>query len=90
MLAAAVPAVAAGAHGADVARPSHPVRIVIAQAPGGPPDLFGRFVAERLARVLGSSVVVENRRGASGIVGVEQVARSVPAGYPRLIATIAG
>ena len=88
MLAAAVAAFAAGAHGTDAAWPSHPIRIVVAQAPGGPPDLIGRFVAERLARALGSPVVVDNRPGASGIIGVEQVARSAPDGHTLLIATM--
>ena len=88
VLAAAVAVFAAGAHGADVVWPAHPIRIVVAQAPGGPPDLIGRFVAERLARALGSPVVIENRPGASGIIGVEQVARSVPDGHTLLIATM--
>jgi tripartite-type tricarboxylate transporter receptor subunit TctC len=88
LLAVAVAAFAGGAHGADADWPAHPIRIVVAQAPGGPPDLIGRFVAERLARGLGSPVVVDNRPGASGIIGVEQVARSLPDGHTLLIATM--
>ena len=76
------------ARGADVAWPSRPIRIVDAQAPGGPPDRIGRFVAERLTQVLGAAVVVENRAGASGIVGVEHVARSAPDGHTLLVATM--
>jgi len=79
---------AGSARGTDAAWPSRPIRIVVAQAPGGPPDLIGRFVAERLTQALGSPVVVENRAGASGIVGVEHVARSAPDGYTLLVATM--
>lgn len=79
---------AGSARGADVAWPSRPIRIVVAQAPGGPPDRIGRFVAERLTQVLGAAVVVENRAGASGIVGVEHVARSAPDGHTLLVATM--
>jgi tripartite-type tricarboxylate transporter receptor subunit TctC len=88
VLAAAAMLATACARGADVAWPSRPIRIVVAQAPGGPPDRIGRFVAERLTQVLGAAVVVENRAGASGIVGVEHVARSAPDGHTLLVATM--
>ena len=68
--------------------PARTIRIVVAQAPGGPPDLIARFVAEPLGRALGVSVVVENRAGASGIIGVNAVAQAPPDGYTLLIGTL--
>ncbi|MEP7207325.1 MAG: tripartite tricarboxylate transporter substrate binding protein [Casimicrobiaceae bacterium] len=68
--------------------PSRPIRIVVAQASGGPPDLIARFIAEPLGRALSTPVVVDNRPGASGIIGAEAVARAAPDGYTLLIATL--
>ena len=73
---------------ADPAWPSRPVRIIVAQAPGGPPDLIGRYVAERLGRALGTPVVVENRAGASGIIGIGEAARAQPDGHTLVVTTL--
>jgi tripartite-type tricarboxylate transporter receptor subunit TctC len=73
---------------ADATWPVRPVRIIVAQAPGGPPDLIARHVAERLARNLGSPVIVDNRPGASGIIGIDQAARAAPDGHTLVIATL--
>jgi tripartite-type tricarboxylate transporter receptor subunit TctC len=61
------------------------VRLVAASAPGGTSDLLARLLAHELARELGQPFVVENRAGASGIVGTEFVAKSRPDGYTLLL-----
>lgn len=60
--------------------PTQPVKIVVAFPPGGATDVLGRLVAQGLSEKLGKSFVVENRAGASGIVGSESVARAAPDG----------
>lgn len=78
-LAACIP-MAAQAQSAD-SYPSRPVRLVIPFAPGGPTDIAGRVIAEKVAPLLGQPMVVDNRPGAGGNVGAEIVARSAPDGY---------
>ena len=68
--------------------PARPIRLVVAQAIGGPPDLIGRYLADRLGPALNTSVVVENRPGAGGIIGVDSVAHAAADGYTMLIGTL--
>lgn len=86
VLAAAVPA--APAFGQTDKYPSRPVRMVIPFAPGGASDFIGRILQPKLAEELGEQVVVENRPGASGNIGVETAARATPDGYTFLLGNV--
>jgi tripartite-type tricarboxylate transporter receptor subunit TctC len=61
--------------------PDHKVRMIVPFAAGGPTDVIGRLVAERLSDVLGQQVYVENLPGAGGNLGVETAKRAAPDGY---------
>src|SRR5438128_8375273 len=61
--------------------PSKPLRFILPFPPGGPTDILGRLIGERLASSLGQPVVIENRGGAGGNVGAEAAAKSASDGY---------
>ncbi|MBL8383917.1 MAG: tripartite tricarboxylate transporter substrate binding protein [Burkholderiales bacterium] len=61
--------------------PSKPIRLIVPFPPGGPTDLVGREAANILRNALGQAVVVENRPGGNGTVGLEVLAKSAPDGY---------
>ena len=69
------------------AYPSRPVRIIAPLAPGGATDYVARLIAGYLTRSLGQQVVVENRTGAGGMLGVEMAAKSPPDGHTLLISS---
>jgi tripartite-type tricarboxylate transporter receptor subunit TctC len=71
------------------AYPSKPVRLIVPFPPGGAVDYYARAVQNRLAETLGQPIVIENRAGASGMVGAELVAKSPPDGYTVLVGNIA-
>jgi tripartite-type tricarboxylate transporter receptor subunit TctC len=69
------------------AYPDRPVTLVVPYPAGGGNDVLARLVAEKMAKALGGSIVVENRGGAGGTIATRQVAKSAPDGYTLLIAT---
>jgi tripartite-type tricarboxylate transporter receptor subunit TctC len=71
----------AGVSSAEDAYPTHPITLIVPFAPGGGNDFIGRFIAERLGKSLGQPVVVDNRAGAGGMLGVGLGVGAKPDGY---------
>lgn len=84
LLAGALPLAALATHAPAAAWPSRPVRLIMPGGPGGNPDILSRLWAQKLTEHLGQSVVVENRPGASGIIGTEAAMNSAPDGSTML------
>src|SRR5688572_33295023 len=68
--------------------PSQPIRLIAPFPPGGSVDIMARLIADPLARELGGKIVIDNRTGASGNIGMEAAARAKPDGYTLVLNTI--
>lgn len=91
LAAASALAAATPLFGADAARdyPSRPVRLIVPNAPGSSVDTLSRIMAHKLTDVLGQQVVIDNRAGAGGIIGMEIAKQATPDGYTLIAATTA-
>src|SRR5438445_5457687 len=68
--------------------PAKPLRLIIPFPPGGSNDVVGRVIAAQLSERLGQSVVVDNRGGAGGTIGINAAAKSPPDGYTLLLVSV--
>lgn len=67
--------------------PTAPVKVIVPYGPGGPADLFNRFLAQKLSQSLSQPFIVENRAGAGSVIGTDVAAKSAPDGYTLLAIT---
>src|SRR6266850_7901154 len=81
-------AAAMGASALAQTFPAKPVRIVVAFPAGGGTDIVARLLAPRLTDIWGQQVIVDNRAGASGVIGTEFAARSTPDGHTLFLGTL--
>ncbi|MEO8752607.1 MAG: tripartite tricarboxylate transporter substrate binding protein [Casimicrobiaceae bacterium] len=88
-LAAAAFALTIAAHAVAQPYPNRAIRVVVPFPPGGAVDFYARVVQQPLSELLGQPVVIDNKAGASGMVGAEAVAKSAPDGYTLLLGNIA-
>ena len=77
-----------GAAAAQSSYPTRAIKLIVPFAAGGSTDLIARVVAEQMRKEMGQPVVVENRGGAAGALGTEEVAKSTPDGYTLAVATV--
>lgn len=81
-------ALALAVSGAAAAWPDKPIRMVVPYPPGGPTDVAARLYAQHMGDILKQPVVVENKAGAAGEIGAEQVAKAAPDGYTVLMGAL--
>src|SRR5687767_10651821 len=79
----------AGLDAAAQPYPNKPLRIIVPWPPGGSTDTLGRLLGQRLAQPLGQNVVIDNRPGGAGSIGIEIASRATPDGYTVAIIEVA-
>ena len=89
LCAASVAQSASAQSGAAASYPTKPIRIIVPLAAGGPSDTVARTLAHKLTEVVKQNVIVDNRPGASGIIGTEVAVKSPPDGYTLLLVSTA-
>jgi tripartite-type tricarboxylate transporter receptor subunit TctC len=75
-------------HAQAQAFPAKPVRIIVAFPPGGGTDIVARLLGQKLAEAWGQQAIIDNRAGASGVIGTEAAARAAPDGYTWFMGTM--
>ena len=68
--------------------PTRPVRLIVAFTPGGTTDITARLIADKMQRLLGAAVAVENKPGANGAIAAQYVAQAEPDGYTLFFSTV--
>ena len=89
VIAAATVAALASVHAQAQAWPNKPVRLILSQAAGTSPDISARLIADRLGRLWGQALIIENRAGGQNVIGAQAAAKSAPDGYTFFYATTA-
>ena len=79
----------AQAPAAAQAWPTKPVRLILSQAPGTSPDISARLIADKLGRLWGQGVIIDNRAGGQNVIGAQAAAKAAPDGYTFFYATTA-
>lgn len=69
------------------AYPNKPIRMIVPFAPAGSTDVLGRVIGQKLSELIGQPVIIDNRGGADGIIGMDALAKSAPDGYTIIFAT---
>lgn len=67
--------------------PNKPIRMIVPFAPAGSTDILGRVIGQKLSEIIGQPIVVDNRAGADGVIGMDALAKSSPDGYTILFTT---
>jgi tripartite-type tricarboxylate transporter receptor subunit TctC len=80
-------AIAAGAPAHAQSYPTKPVRLILPFPPGGPSDILGRALAQKLTEQMGHQVITDNRAGAGGNLGLELAAKAPPDGYTAVLSS---